>query len=205
MVTLNLPVKEILGVPSNLTVTEYLLEHNEDTWVRKTDIADSIDYSRQRIHDALGSGNNPGPLVAFGIAEISDREAEMPRFKRKDSPPMEFLQNYEGYPLADFFETSATEKLTMWIIESATVDTSYSQAALIREADISYSAFKNNIDRYIDAAIIETTENGSRTEYQINENNDVIPAIIQLNELLYQHYSEDQSETDVDDSDKAVV
>jgi len=185
-----LPITDLLRSPSRVGLLNHFLAADEDEWYRKADLIDQTDFSNTKIHEQLGGGDTLGPLVLMGVVDISDSEANMPRYKRGDTPVMAFLSEWDGPALSQFFETGATQKLTEYFLQRADPDTEYSAYRIKESTGMSYSGFRNNIERFVDAGIVATVDDDGNTRYVLQPDNETYAALATLNELLYDVYTE---------------
>jgi len=177
--------RELVGVESRRIITEFFLE-NPDEYHRKKDIADAIDRSVTNVTDSLGSGSRPGPLVLMGVADVSDPEGAMPRYTLADTPVVEFLKDYDGYPLGNLFKTRATVKLTKFWVLVAEPDEVYTPNKIQNMTNISHRGFHSNIETFLEAGMIEKEEFTQRTEYSLIVPNTTYEALVELDQLIYE-------------------
>ena len=187
--------RELVGVESRQIITEFFLE-NPDEYHRKKDIADAIDRSVTNVTDSLGSGSRPGPLVLMGVADVSDPEGAMPRYTLADTPVVEFLKDYDGYPLGNLFKTRATVKLTKFWTLVAEPEETYTLNKIRNITGMSHRGLKSNIDTFIEAGMIDKEEFTQKTEYSLIVPNMTYEALVELDQLIYETQIERMDQLD---------
>lgn len=190
-----LPISDLLRSPSRVGLMDHFLT-NPDEWFRKRELTNDAGYSNTKVHEQLGSGDNPGPLVLMGVVDVSEHGVNMPRYRLADTPVTQFLTAWDGPSLTQFFTTGATIKLTEYFLQRADVDQPYSAVHLKDVLNLSHSGFTNNIERFVETGVVDAEPVGRTTEYTLQNDNEVYNALVTLNELLYETYTERVAEYD---------
>jgi len=184
-----LPVSDLFRSPSRVALMDHFL-NNPNNWFRKRELLDQVSYSNTKIHEQLGSSDSPGPLVLMGIVDVSEHGVNMPRYRLADTSVTQFLAQWDGPSLTQFFETSATVKVTEYFLQRAELNQPYAAVHIKDVLNLSHSGFSNNIERFVDTGVVDAESVGRTTEYTLREYSEVYDALVKLNELLYVTYTE---------------
>jgi len=184
------PAIELFRSRTRRALVRHAIENTKsDTWSSKSDLATAIDTSRESVRKQFSSRGGMFTLVEMGIYDVSNPDADMPRYRVADSAVIDELRAYEdagGYPLDELFEYSATQDMVLFFLEGADPETSYSQNAIHKEADVHYTSVQNHIDTLVDAEIVEPVEGTRATEYRYADSR-TTRFILALNGLLVDH------------------
>lgn len=190
----SLPVVELLRTTTNRKVIDFMVDKDPDEGFRRTEIMDTVGLSRESLSRAIGTHEGWGPLYLFGIVDVPNPEASMPRVHRCESEVMAFLEANESYDFGQWFELSTRQKLTDFFLQRADPDTDYTRYKIVEESGSSYPGVDNNLDDYVEANMItrhEADEGARADEYfRLNEDSDVLNALYVYNELLYETYEQ---------------
>lgn len=184
-----LPVVELFRTATNRQVIEYLLKQDPEAPLRRNEIMDATNLSRESLSRAIGTPDEWGPLYLFGIVDVPNPEGSMPRVHRCKSEVMAFLETNKTYDLGQWFELPARQKLTEFFLQRADPEKQYTRYKIVEESGSSYPGVDNNMAAYIEANIISRhdTDEGARADeyFRLNEDSEVLNALYVLNDLLY--------------------
>jgi DNA-binding transcriptional ArsR family regulator len=187
-----LPVVELFRTATNRKVIDFMVDQDPEQPLRRKEIMDATNLSRESLSRAIGTDESWGPLYLFGIVDVPNPEGSMPRVHRCESEVMEFLEANKSYDFGQWFDLSARQNLTEFFLQRADSETDYSRYNIVEESGSSYPGIDNNLEAYIEANIItrHDAEDGSRADeyYRLNDDSEVLNALYVLNDLLYETY-----------------
>jgi hypothetical protein len=194
----SLPVVELFHTATNRKVIEYMVDQDPDQALRRKEIMDETNSSRESLSRAIGTPDEWGPLYLFGIIDVPNTEGSMPRVYRCESEVMAFLEANKTYDFGQWFKLSTRQNLTEFFLQRADPETQYTRYKIVEESGSSYPGIDNNLDAYIDANMITQHEadEGERADeyFRFNEDSEVLNALYVLNNLLYETYKNRSTE-----------
>lgn len=184
-----LPVIEMVRGQTRLKLVAGVLgELDETEWYRSGQLADRLDTSQESLRKHLP------PLVSFGCYEVRDPEAKIPHYRVADSPVVALLGEYhdsETPPLTELLDTTPIRVLTEFFLIRADPEQSYSRNKLQQITEAGFHGIKNNIDRLVEAGVLDTVEGTRGTEYRVVPDSPVVRFLMQLNEAAYEEHRRD--------------
>jgi hypothetical protein len=177
---------ELCSKTASVTLIDWFLsEADPDTYYRKNTISEQSGVDHESVRKQLGSGGVGGLLDICGVVEVSDRDAQMPRYRLAKTAVTDQLQTlreqgYSASDLRDFFATAARRKLTEFILIWADPTATYTRSGMEKTLNISFKTVNENIDAYIEAEVIEAEETGHSIEYTVNKNSDLRAELLVL-------------------------
>lgn len=174
-----LPVVDVFGNRTARAIIEYALTGMIEDWTTQGDIVDAVGFSRQSVHENLGM------LVAYGILDVRDADANFPHYRLADTPAVDAIRN-APVNLADVFGYTARQGLVEFFLTAADPDASYSKNALADADAASRAAIIDHVDELVALGVIETVDGTRGTEYRLDTGGDVVEYLETLNTRLYE-------------------
>ena len=167
----------------------FLNDADPDTYYRKNTVSDESGVDLESVRKQLGSANVDGLLDICGIIEISDRDAQMPRYRLAETAVVNQLQalreqGYTAIDLRDFLGNAARRKLTELILIRADSTTTYTRSGIEDSFNISFETVDDNIDAYIEAGLIDAEDTGHSVEYTANRDSDLRAELLALGDVV---------------------
>ncbi len=167
----------------------FLKEADPDTYYRKNTISEQSGVDPESVRKQLGSGGVDGLLDICGIVEISDRDAQMPRYRLAETAVVNQLrslreQGYAANDLRDFFGTAARRTLTEFTLVQADPTATYTRSGIENTLNISFETVDDNIDAYVEAGLIEAEDTGHSIEYTANRDSDLRAELLVLGDAV---------------------
>lgn len=194
-----LPIIQLFKSESRRGLLRFALqEADPDIWYTKSDLADIVGYSTESIRKNVGARESgteefrPGPLIEFGVFDFKDSNAPIPHYRVADTEVMEMLNVFPGdiNTLFELMGLTARQKLVDFFLDHAESGTSYSKNELSKQSEASYQGVQRNIDYLVDVGIVEEVEGTRATEYQRNEDSELLKYLEVLNGLLVETFYE---------------
>lgn len=177
-----LPVVELFADSTRRQIIDFALDSDPDEWYRTGEITDHTDVSRESVRKALP------PLVAYGILDVRDPEANIPHYRVAETPVVDLLHEWTGYPLLELFHFTGAQKLVTFFLARADPDESYSQNAIQQQSPVGYDAVANHVDTLVDAGLVDAVDGTRSTEYRLDPESDIYAYLRTLNETIYETY-----------------
>jgi len=193
------PIITLFRKDSMVSVMDFFINDSDpEEYYRKTDVERKINLNRESIRQAIGSANEPGPLILFGIIDINSTEVPHPRYTLADTKIVSLITKYRNMDstpqLAQFFDSSATQKLTQFFMIQADPDKSYSRYQLTQKTQISYKGTAS-IERYAEHGLVSTTTDcNDTTQYSYSMDTDFHRFCLYLNSKLPETHTRRQKE-----------
>jgi len=181
------PIFELYRTDARLAIIDFFInEANRDETYRMGELVEQIDFSRESLLKSLYSRNGPEQLVLLGVVDIEDLGAQIPHYSTADTPVVDFLTEYDGYPLEKLCGNPSVREPTHFFLDQAKIGKAYNGSKIQEVTELGHYAFKDHIDRLVESSIIVENDDEWYTQYQFNQDSDVFEDIETLNELLYQ-------------------
>ena len=189
------PVIDVFRGASRRTLIEYALSEMEDTYVRTGEIEVDVDIARKTLTNQLygrDTADSIGPLVLFGIVDPkhdpTEEEPNIPYYTLADTPVVDLLQSWDGYPLLELFDTSGAQKLVTFFLTEADPATFYSVTQLRQQESLGYDAASKYIDRLVDSGLVTTKDTARTTKYRVDTNSEIYAYLRELNNAVVETY-----------------
>lgn len=192
-----LPIIQLFKSESRRGLLRFALtEADPEKWYTKTELSDIVGYSTESVRKNLGARDEqtgefrPGPLVEFGVYDFKNSDAPIPHYRVSDSEVMEMLSVFPGdiNMLFELYSLTARQKLVDYFLDQAESGVSYSKNELSKKSEASYQGVQRNIDFLVDVGIVEEVEGTRATEFQRNDESELLEYMEVLNGLLVETF-----------------
>jgi hypothetical protein len=180
-----LPVIELYNGSVRRDMVDWTIAHaDSDEWVPKGDIVDDLDCAGESVRKSLPV------LIQFGLLDVNDPDVQIKHYRPANTDVMDILTEWDGYPLTDLLEYTATQNLVEFFLDRADPSESYTKTALQDQSDAGYQGINNHLDTLVEAGVVEEVEGNRSTEYQLNRDAEIVKTLYELNEALLHCYRE---------------
>ena len=184
-----LPIYQLFRKQTTQQLMDYFMEH-PDGWFRKSEIQEKVGMNHESVRQNLGSGKHPGILENYGIIERSAWDVNMPRYKLTDSPVIDFLKEYDGYPFRQFFETDARRRVFMFFIREQHNGKTFTRNGVSETTNTNYEVVEDVIEQLAEAGALESEDTGYSIEYEYVPDNQLEQDVITFNNIIYDTFHE---------------
>jgi len=152
------------------------------------ELADSIGKSKNSIRPLIETGpTRIGDLVLFGVFEPTHEPTQQPNIPhyrvRDDSPVVELLEQWDGYPLFDLFHTSGSQDLVSFFLLEGDGD-AWSFNQIQNNAPITYHSCRKYMDMLVESGLVTTEEGTRTTRYRLDTDSEMWQFLAQLNTAI---------------------
>lgn len=182
-----LPIYRLFRKSTTKRIMDFFLEH-PDEWFRKTDLQDTVSMNHESIRQNLGSGDHPGLLEDYGVVKRSAWDVNMPRYKLRESPVVDFLEEYDGYPFRKFFTSQARRDVFMFFMREANDGQLFTRNAVSETTATNYDVVEEVMNQLAEAGTLEKNDKGYSVEYQYVPDNELEQSIVRFNNIIYDTY-----------------
>jgi DNA-binding transcriptional ArsR family regulator len=174
-----------------LLVNFFLTDADDEGSYRMQDIADEIGLSRESVRTAAYSHDERRHLQAFGVIDVVEKGITK-QLQLADTPAVEALHAYDQYPLSELLKEPGKRSLVEFFLAESDPEQAYIYAELQRGADVQYETVDKHLPVLIEAGLVRTVEIDEKTHYTVDPAHPITDALIEINEALYETYTERQ-------------
>lgn len=184
-----LPIYQLFRKQTSQELIDFFMEH-PDEWFRKSDIQEDVGMNHESVRQNLGSGKHPGILENYGIIERSAWDVNMPRYKLTESPVIDFLHEYDGYPFQQFFQTDARRRVFMYFIRERHNEETFTRNAVSENTDTNYEVVEDVMEQLKEAGAFKREDTGHAVKYEYIPDNQLEQDVITFNNIIYDTFHE---------------
>jgi DNA-binding transcriptional ArsR family regulator len=150
---------------------------------RSGEIAEATGVSRESVRRRMPE------LLAFGIYE-GDPDAQIPHYAPADTPVMDLLASWDGYPIDELFAATGRQRLVQHFLTGTDPEESYSLNKIAERSGINFRTVRDHIDVLVEVGMVEEVEGSRGTEYSLEPEAEVVAFLGELNEAIYEYHSD---------------
>jgi hypothetical protein len=179
---------QLFGTKTRREIIKFVLKNIDQEGFSMKDITNSVDTSREAARQELYE--EPPWMREYGIVEVPNPDANIPRIDPSENKITKILQSWEGYPLDELLKTRGKQRLAEFLLFDIDVDRWYLQSEIIDESDAGYKAVANNLPEFVDAGVVERRSGSRGQEYRVDLNAPIRSVLLEIETTARRKYKE---------------